>query len=104
MNEILKNIIDKTMELKYYYVCDTLEREELNNSEEYKDLLKDEDKIINELKLKSPKNLQVLINKLIDIKDYQSNCYGKYYFKQGVKAGLTDLKCLGEAEEEVTML
>lgn len=102
--QILKNIVKETIELERIHISETVECDELNEDEDYQKYSDEADRIFDNLRSKVDKDTLKLISKLVDAKDCTTTCYGDYFFRKGVQAGLTSLKYLEKAKTEIMML
>lgn len=102
--QILKNIVKETVELERMHISETVERDELNEDDDYQKYSDEAGRIFDEIKSKVDKDTLKLISKLVDAKNYTTICYGDYFFRKGVQAGLTSLKYLEKAKTEIMML
>jgi len=96
MDKVLRNVVNKVIELKRSYVSEISELKELNNSRKFNEMDRQVSKILNSLKSKVSPDIYKAVGEIVDIKDYQSNLYMDFYFKKGVIEGVTDLNFLSE--------
>jgi hypothetical protein len=95
MNESLKNIIRNTIELEFTHVQED-KFQEVEDTEEYKEISKRSGEIYRILCDKLPKELKDLFMEY-EGKETALMCLKEqYYYKQGVISGLTNLKFLEE--------
>jgi hypothetical protein len=102
LNEILKETIDRTIELQFNSIIDTKIKRDVTESRKYIELAKNIEKTLDELKSKIPEDIYKSIIALIGLKDDESMLYLKYFFKQGVVSGLTDLSFLAEIQKKAS--
>lgn len=103
MSKILENIVDGAIKSEFEHIQDK-NLEDMKDLKEYDELGARCSEIYRILEEQLPKEYYYLIIEL-DEKIAQQLCSEiKYYFRKGVKAGLTDLKYLKEAQAEIIML
>ncbi|RXM74761.1 hypothetical protein [Clostridium tetani] len=104
MNKILKNVVNGAIENEF----NRIDLENVIKSNEYKEWSEKQDKAREKLFEIVPKEYHKEFNKALD--DYGSMLWvmaaieERYMFKQGVKAGLTDLKYLQELGLEIAFI
>lgn len=81
-DEILKETIDRTVELQFNSIIDTKIKRDITRSRKYIELAKNIEKTLDELKSKIPEDIYKSIIALIGLKDDESMLYLKYFFKQ----------------------
>lgn len=103
MNKVLKNIVNKTIENEFFHV-----QEEglkyMDDIKEYDQIEEKYDCLYHELKQNLPKEMHDILDEFNDKRTELLCLEIKHYFKQGVKAGLTNLKYLEEAGEGIYFL
>lgn len=100
--DILKNVIKKTVELKYYGVMEENQTEVLKeNKKEYEELEEKSIELYHTLMDNLPEELKDLVDEFDTLKNNMSILNQKFYFNQGVVAGLTDLKFLEETDSMI---
>lgn len=103
MDKKLKNIVEKTIELKFNQIQDR-NLEDMEDLKEYEVRSKRIIEIQRKLCDVIPKEMQDLLDEYGSLEIQQLCSEIRHYFKKGVKAGLTDLKFLEEAEQEMLYL
>lgn len=104
MNKVLKNIVNGAIENEF----DRVDLENVIKSNEYKEWSEKRDKARKKLFEIIPKEYHEEFNKALD--DYENMLWvmaaieERYMFKQGVKAGLTDLKYLQELGQGIAFI
>lgn len=103
MSKLTRRLADGIINVEFEHVEDK-NLNDMNDLEEYKELAKRCDKIHHILLENTPIELHDLINEMLD-KQLDQLCYEiRYYFKEGVKCGLTRLKFLEEIGDEIAIV
>lgn len=99
--EILQGIIDKTIQLEFMNIIDTIKNKELLKDKDYIKCYYEASKIFKDMLERVDKDTSKLLLRLITEKDNEIICYSRYYFKKGVIDGITKLKYLGENMDKI---
>lgn len=103
MNKVVRNIANKAVDLSFERAQEH-SIETIEAKEEYKNIVSRCEEIYQILKDNLPEELKHLVDEF-DSKKMEQTCIEiRHYFKQGVISGCTDLKCLGELENEIVTL
>lgn len=103
MSKVLKNIVDGAINNEFEHIQD----ENLNGMKDLKEYEKFGERgqeIYHILEQHLPKEFHNLLGEYEDIRTQELCLEIRHYFRKGVKAGLTNLKYLEEAEAEIIML
>ena len=91
LQEMIKDIIDREMEIEFEYDFAHMTEEQDSKNKEYMNKV---DKIQKYLEKKLDNEGQELLRDLIDTLYLQATTEGGYYFERGVRCGLTTLSYL----------
>ncbi|BAH07666.1 hypothetical protein [Clostridium kluyveri] len=98
MDKVLRNVINKVIELKKLNVSEVFGLD-LDKSPEFKGLDKRVNNILESLKPKVSPDVYKSVIDIVEYKDRQAILYMNFYFKKGVIEGLTDLNFLSEIKD-----
>lgn len=98
MDKVLRNVINKVIELKKLNVSEVFGLD-LDKSPEFNGLDKKVDSILESLKPKVSPSVYKSVLDIIEFKDLQAILYMNFYFKKGVIEGVTDLNFLSEIKD-----
>lgn len=105
INNTLKSVVKNTVELAYYHVVKANTEEFCaEDAKEYEKYSNRCEEIYQILINNLPEKFKKLIDEFDDIKMAQTCINERFYFKQGVITGLTDLKYLEEVGQSIVMI
>lgn len=103
MSKVLKNIVDGVISNEFNNIQDE-NLEDMKDLKKYNELGATSNKLYRDLEKCLPEEHHYLLGKLEEVLTQQLCLEIRYYFRKGVKAGLTNLDYLKEAEAEIIML